>query len=97
MAQKTRWFIRNYGLCISERFQKKCLSPKVGCWSEWRSVLNSRLTTLSNNQPFGTIMDINLKVLSEMPYLPAYLVSWLSVLMNEDKNPNFEQVSNFHF
>ena len=41
----------------------------------------------------GTIMDINLKVLSEMLYLPAYLVSWLSVLMNEDKNPNFEQVS----
>ena len=38
-------------------------------------------------------MDINLKVLSEMLYLPAYLVSWLSVLMNEDKNPNFEQVS----
>ena len=26
--------------------------------------------------------------LSEMPYLPAYLVSWLSVLMNEEKNPN---------
>ena len=41
-------------------------------------------------------MDINLKVLSEMPYLPAYLESLLSVLlMNEDKNLNLQQVSIF--
>ena len=51
-SQKIGWFIQNYGLCISEKFQKNVLSPKafVHVSDTCNDLSNPRVSTTKESQ-----------------------------------------------
>ena len=61
------------------------------CAPTYSEVVIQYISSLTLIMTWTVLKDIFQNPNGRLPYLPAYLGSLLSVLMNENKNPNFQQ------